>query len=246
MSTLPPLGVRWPVTRRIDVMTPSAFHQAGSRPGGRVTFFASPKKVTKERRPRIRRPAAQGPLRCSGLGLHRRTRCAALRSNSCDESVLECASRIAPSPALLGASYGALNPNTTRLACGIAWRPPLAHCVSQPRTMPQASCASSGPVRRAEERRVGGGVRSTLQLLTHCDVFERSRRRSEFRNAPPTRAPQGTPRAARGAEPGSPFFGYFLWRRKESNSPAGARPGLQASGQSLRYQTSKNNQGHRP
>ena len=30
--------------------------QAGSRPGGRVTFFASPKKVTQERRPRCLRP----------------------------------------------------------------------------------------------------------------------------------------------------------------------------------------------
>ncbi|PKO75716.1 MAG: hypothetical protein CVU21_16775, partial [Betaproteobacteria bacterium HGW-Betaproteobacteria-15] len=31
---------------------------AGSRPGGRVTFFASPKKVTKERRAEVRGPAS--------------------------------------------------------------------------------------------------------------------------------------------------------------------------------------------
>jgi hypothetical protein len=210
-----------------------AFHQAGSRPGGRVTFFASPKKVTKERRPRIRRPAARGPLWCSGLGLHRRTRCAALRSNSCDESVLECASRIAPSPALLGASYGDLKTNTTRLACGIAWRSPLAHCVSQPRTMPKASCACSGPVWGAEERRAGGGVRSTLQQLTHRNCLSGAQR-SEFCDAPPDRAPQGTLRAAKGAPSGSPFFGYFLWRRKESDPPAGTGPGLQANNQSTK------------
>ena len=196
--------------------------QAGFRPGGRVTFFASPKKVTKERRPRIRRPAARGSLWCSDLGLHRRTRCAALRSNSCDESALECASRIAPSPALLGASYGDLNPNTTRLACGIGAQAPLAHCVSQfPPDAEGEAGLCSGPVRRAEERRVGGGVRSTLQQLTHRNCLSGAQR-SEFCDAPPTRAPQGTPRAARGAEPGSPFFAYFLWRSKESRSPAGA------------------------
>jgi hypothetical protein len=210
----------------------SACHQAGSRPGRRLTFFASPKKVSKERRPRIRRPATQGPLRCSGLGLHRRTRCATLRSNSCDESVLVCASRIAPSPALLGASYGDLNPNTTRLACGIAWRWSLAHCVSQlPPDAEGEAGLCSGPVWGAEERRAGGGVRSTLPHLTHCDVFERSRRRSAFRNAPPARAPQGTPRAARGAPSGSPFFAYFLWRSKESRSPAGAKSPHPASAQ---------------
>src|SRR5690242_1992084 len=32
----------------------------GIRPGGRVTFFASPKKVTKKRRPGDRAPAARG------------------------------------------------------------------------------------------------------------------------------------------------------------------------------------------
>ena len=35
---------------------------AGTRPGGRLTFFASPKKVSKERG-----PDGDGPLRCKGL-----------------------------------------------------------------------------------------------------------------------------------------------------------------------------------
>ena len=196
-------------------------HQAGSRPGGRVTFFASPKKVTKERRPRIRRPAARGSLWCSGRGCI--AELAALRSaqTAAMSQMLKRAARATPAPALLGASYGAFN--TTRLACGIAWRWPLAHCVSQlPPDAAGEAGLCSGPVWSAEERRAGGGVRSTLQALTHCDVSERSRRRSEFRNAPPDRAPQGTPRAARGAPSGSPFFAYFLWRSKESRSPAGA------------------------
>jgi hypothetical protein len=147
-----------------------------------------------------------------------------LRSNSRNESDVERAARVAPSPALLGASYGDLNPNTntTRLACGIASKPGLARCASQlPPDAEGEAGLCSGPVRRAEERRVGGGVRSTLQQLTHRNCLSGAQR-SEFCDAPPTRAPQGTPRAARGAEPGSPFFAYFLWRSKESRSPAGA------------------------
>jgi len=38
--------------------------EAGTRPGGRVTFFVSPKKVTKERRPHCARPFASLRATC--------------------------------------------------------------------------------------------------------------------------------------------------------------------------------------
>jgi len=78
--------------------------------------------------------------------------------------MLKRAARATPAPALLGASYGAFN--TTRLACGIAWRWPLAHCVSQlPPDAAGEAGLFSGPVWSAEERRAGGGARSALQQL---------------------------------------------------------------------------------
>jgi len=57
----------------------------------------------------------------------------------------------------------------------------------------------------AEQRRRGGGFRRKSALA----LFRR----------PPRRAAQGS-RAAT-AFVGSPFFGYFLWRSKESNRPRG-------------------------
>ena len=57
----------------------------------------------------------------------------------------------------------------------------------------------------AEQRRRGGGLRRKSALA----LFRR----------PPRRAAQGS-RAAT-AFVGSPFFGYFLWRSKESNRPRG-------------------------
>ena len=75
------------------------------------------------------------------------------------------AARVAPSPALLGASYGDLKTNTTRLACGIAWRWALAHCVSQlPPDAEGEAGLYSGPVRRAEERRAWGDARSAHNI----------------------------------------------------------------------------------
>jgi hypothetical protein len=60
--------------------------------------------------------------------------------------MLKRAARAAPSPALLGASYGDLNPNTKRLAYGLGAKSPLAHCVSQRRTTPTAG-AERGSVK---------------------------------------------------------------------------------------------------
>ena len=55
-------------------------------------------------------------------------------------------------------------------------------------------------------------------------LFERSAQaRSEFRSAAPRPSIAGCPQRSEGTRPvGSPFFAYFLWRDKESRSPAGA------------------------
>jgi hypothetical protein len=51
--------------------------------------------------------------------------------------------------------------------------------------------------------------------------------RSEFCGPPPESSTAGFPQRSGGTQTvGSPFFAYFLWRSKESESPAGATPGL--------------------
>jgi hypothetical protein len=50
--------------------------------------------------------------------------------------------------------------------------------------------------------------------------------RSEFARTPPGPSNAACPALQRRDDaPGSPFFAYFLWRDKESEAPAGARPG---------------------
>jgi len=50
--------------------------------------------------------------------------------------------------------------------------------------------------------------------------------RSEFCETPRNASTAGCPERSAGSQTvGSPFFAYFLWRDKESKSPAGARPG---------------------
>ncbi len=52
--------------------------------------------------------------------------------------------------------------------------------------------------------------------------------RSEFCKTPRNASTAGCPQLRCGSQTvGPPFFAYFLWRDKESESPAGARPGQQ-------------------
>ena len=71
---------------------------------------------------------------------------------------------------------------------------------------------------------VWGRVRSTLRNLTSRRLSERRERseHSEFGARPQT--PSTAEQSALGGPPpsGSPFLGYFFWRSKRSNSPAGA------------------------
>ena len=84
------------------------------------------------------------------------------------------------------------------------------------------------PSGRAEKRRAWGGRGSAACRASCSDLlrmFERRERseQSEFRSAAPRPSIAGCPQRSEGTRPvGSPFFAYFLWRDKESRSPAGA------------------------
>jgi hypothetical protein len=79
----------------------------------------------------------------------------------------------------------------------------------------------------AEKRkllRLSGGAEERSFLR---GIGPRMFERSEFARAPAKSKHRRLPCAERAGTPpaGSPFFAYFLWRSKESESPAGARPG---------------------
>ena len=89
-------------------------------------------------------------------------------------------------------------------------------------------CGLHFPSGRAEKRRAWGGRGSAACRASCSDLlrmFERRERseQSEFRSAAPRPSIAGCPQRSEGTRPvGSPFFAYFLWRDKESRSPAGA------------------------
>ncbi len=94
----------------------------GFRPGSRVASFASPKEVTKKRRPDGGGPADAGLL-CGARSLwlvpnSLRARWA-LRSNSVTKSVIEGASRLPQNPVLLDATHGAPNTSLASLRIGV-------------------------------------------------------------------------------------------------------------------------------
>ncbi len=68
--------------------------------------------------------------------------------------------------------------------------------------------------------------------------------RSEFCETPRNASTAGCPQRSGGSQTvGSPFFAYFLWRDKESESPAGARPGLRPLQEADRQQANTPKQG---
>jgi hypothetical protein len=64
------------------------------------------------------------------------------------------------------------------------------------------------------EKRSGGRIKRRACLSA-----------ASLRGSRLARASQVAPAQPGSQTPGSPFFAYFLWRSKESESPAGARPG---------------------
>ncbi len=98
--------------RPLNCCWPLLWPEPGIRPGGRVTFFASPKKVTKERRPHCLRPpsGATCGARASGLPQNSRRSLRSLCSDSCgksdNEACLSFGRHAAGCTALLGAARG--------------------------------------------------------------------------------------------------------------------------------------------
>ncbi len=105
----------------------------------------------------------------------------------------------------------------------------LVRCVAQ-RRPPGWRCAASRIASRRRRREAQGfaaGRDSAPRDLTSrdCPSAAPAGRVASFARGCKGRASQRTPRAARGDGSGSPSLGYFSWRDKRSNSPAGARPG---------------------
>ena len=188
-----------------------------------VAKESNQRKATRMKRPSLR----EGFLAVLGLGVHRKTRCAALRSNSCDESVVEACCARHPQPC---APQRSIRDPKTRSS-------PSASCAVGSRSEPGATSRrcrrraewywGSSPRKRRRGAQGLGRCAKRTQALTHCGCLS---------GALAQRVPQCSPKpehhrepAQRAPNPGSPFFGYFLWRSKESDSAAGPRPGLQAS-----------------
>ena len=86
-------------------------------------------------------------------------------------------------------------------------------------------CGLHTPSGRAEKRRAWGGraaQHARLRRLTRCRCLSGESEANKASSAAPprARASQVAPKATRPVGP--PFFAYFLWRSKESRSPAGA------------------------
>ena len=171
----------------------------------RATYFlcfakeSRQRKATRALRPSLR----EGFPVVLGLGVHRKTRCAALRSNSCDESVVEACCARHPQPC---APQRPIRDPNTRSS-------PSASCAAGSRSEPEA--ASRRCRRRAEwywgskprKRRRGaqglGRCAKRTQALTHRSCLSGAQR-SEFCDAAPSPSTTGNP-AQQGAESGVAF-----------------------------------------
>jgi hypothetical protein len=207
-------------------------------PAGDLLFFACPKKRRQKKGHPVRSVALGATaLRCSVFvgraELATRPEAAALKQlpEVSSRSVLRTPHKaLRCSTALKGPKS-----NTLARFAGLVLSARFASCW---KGGPLCGPASEGDAKRAERcargwRRGAQGLRgarvSAHQQLTSRRLSERSaqRARSEFGATPQDRAPQSSPASGRTATVGSPFFDYFLWRSKESNSAAGPRPGMQ-------------------
>jgi len=196
----------------------------GLRPGSRLTFFASPKKVSKERRPRCLAPS--GSVAVLKFQCSRRTHFArwrSLRSDSCAKLELEGAG----APAL---EFSAPHPDI--------WDRTLSRLAAHRLARHQRFALNLRPaVDRGDAQRAETefpvlpgrgaqnlpGVAQRLQGLTSRPLFERSEHseRSELGAARQIRAPQRTPQGPgiRGA-----FFASFLVRTRKEVARRGELP----------------------
>jgi len=222
---------------------------AGTRPGRRPTFFASPKKVGKERRPRCLRPFASLRATCGARFWRGLAELASLR---CAQTA---ASPDPPKAALLGAARG----DRTGHRCArprVRLGPSLCSALGLSRAFafvspglsflsPLPEGEGADPQGRAERRPVSVRRAERSDGPNHipsgCAEERRGRRDqgrsclsatkwSEFCGPPLSPSTAGCPERSAGTQTaGSPSFAYFSWRDKKSKSPAGARPGQQPS-----------------
>ncbi len=192
---------------------------AGTGPGGPLTFFASPKKVSKERRPRCRCPSG--------------SRNGGDRNGKRDK--LACGSDksrffIRFSPRHFGSVRRGFNSKTSTPPHP---GPPLAgREFSRAWPMPSIPHAKSAVVMIARQAPVE--PKRLWPLKFRCEQPKKGgAKRIKKRNLSEPQAslfrfplcPSLLRVPRRGCEPRPPFFAYFLWRSKESEWPAGASPG---------------------
>lgn len=173
----------------------------GNAPGGAPAFFASPKKVGKERRPDTDAPLRG--VRCGarpGREVPKLVPAVLKHRPFCFRPVL----RSSPS------AHGDEPTRSARCASPRLSRLYLCSCMC----MCEAQRAAwSAPLAAGEERRAGRKQKPALS----------EDRRDEFAGFPASPSTAANP-AQPGGRVGSPFFGYFLWRSKESNCAAGRIP----------------------
>jgi hypothetical protein len=205
-------------------------------PAGDLLFFACPKKRRQKKRHPGRSVALGATaLRCSVFvgGAETRSMPSALRSDICPKSDLTKRADARTHKALRCSTALKGPRNTLASFAGLVLAARFASCsrAGRAKRAPVLEAMRSEPCRTRGWRRGAQGLRgaraSAHQRLTSRLLSERSARRarSELGAAPQDRAPQSSPAFGRTATVGSPFLGYFFWRSKRSNSPAGARPG---------------------
>ncbi len=215
--------------------------QAGSRPGGRGTFFVRTKKVPKESRPASTPRLRRGPLRCSKHRVAAELALAALGARTVlalaalgARTVLATAALRASEPdasALLGVSEGEGKASTLhRCRISVAWMQAKGRNPGSEYER-LAAALDSAPLHPDCEHETSVAPKMVLNFgsrrerRTDVSAGGAVRTRCLRRVAPSSRGrPTGDAavRAARrAANAGSPFLGYFFWRSKRSNTPAG-------------------------
>jgi len=195
---------------------------AGTRPGGRLTFFASPKKVSKERRPCSAALPSVGCPAMLATWAPRPTHYATLRSNKGREASSRGSLRSRSQAAVLlgGCTRG---PKPGRLA---------AHRLNEAaplEAMPKASRVVFPLCSRREAQEPE--ARAQRASKTCFAPFVRAQRSEASWVRPRASSIAGHPTAGRAAKPGAVSLLTFLGAQ-ESESPAGASPGTVAIGSS--------------
>ncbi|MBB4843835.1 hypothetical protein HNP55_002358 [Paucibacter oligotrophus] len=202
----------------------------GLRPGSRLTFFASPKKVSKERRPRCLAPAGfVAVLKFQGSRRTHFARWRSLRSDS--RAKLEVEGADAPAlefsaphpdiwdrtPSRLAARRLGQQPNWRSARSADTYRGDAQRAVTEFPVLPGRGTQNLS------------GVAKRLPALTSRPLFERSEQseRSELGAARQIRVPQRTPQGPgiRGA-----FFASFLVRTRKEVARRGEFPAGPAKG----------------